>query len=195
MSKTISVDEIKDKIVSQCSGSSCVIGIVGMGASGKTILAKELAILLDGKHFNTDGYLKDFAWGKENGYTALNPKSFDSQLNDDLVKIRKGITFEKKLDSVNGEEESVSYIPASFTIVEGVALYHCNFIFDYLIHLEISADLEISRRLIRDKTRGFDEYEIHSRWKLRRAEFSDHISEPEADLSLRVTLEGFVKVK
>lgn len=166
-----------------------LILLTGLGAAGKTTFSSELADALEhASVFHSDGcqfrdaHRRGVTLEDGTSPTGCHPQAYDHALLQDCLKTLKagGTVAQLHSDGVLPHDPSsqhvVSYIHTSrWNIVEGLCAVHEFEKFDFSIFLDCSLEEERRRRFKRDISRGKDPADVEKIFKVRRAQYEEHI--------------------
>lgn len=151
-----------------------LIGLVGASGSGKTTIARELALLADESLIiSQDNYyitLPDNIHATDWNFDA--PSAVDlARLTDDLAALKRGHTADGPqyhFASHKRLPEKQKLTPASWIIVEGLFLFSTptlRTLFDLAVFIDVPMNVCLKRRIARDTIeRGRTEAMIRQRW-------------------------------
>jgi len=178
-----------------------ILAVGGVGCSGKTTLAKKIAEEF-GKEASilpVDCYYKDYKVRRSLGITGAHPKSINLDLlKEHLERLSncKNVILPKKESTGLSDKGGYEFCPKKIVIIEGLFSLTSSLLkfYDLSIFIDCPDNLQLDRRLIRDKKKVLrNKEDIIETFYKRKIEFDKYLRpfKEKADIVLLSEKDGF----
>ncbi len=166
------MEKLLDKIIKEYDlQKTLVIGIDGLGGTGKTTIANSLKLELSNKNYNSiilhiDDFIHPrnirYNEAKEEWYCYYNIQwRYDYLIKEILMPIKEGIELDKQIEIYDKDNdiyilEQINIPQGSILLLEGIFLQRKEIreYFDYIIYLDTPKEVRLNRVINRDKYIG-----------------------------------------